>query len=190
MTGILKVDQWKDSGDNTLMTSDGAGVLTANAGIVIPSGATITNSGTATGFGKIGQVVNSKFTSTFSTTSTSFVTTGHSASITPVSTLSKILIFLNGGSSWNNNDVNYNRWTTIYRGGTDLGAGTVGLQNMYANTLFGGPHSINYLDSPSTTSSTTYTVYHRTQGGTSWYTHDAGTGTATPVNLTLMEVLA
>ena len=31
MTGILKVDQWKDSGDNTLMTSDGAGNLTANA---------------------------------------------------------------------------------------------------------------------------------------------------------------
>jgi hypothetical protein len=94
--------------------------------------------------GKIGQVVNSKFTSTFSTTSTSFVTTGHSASITPSSTSSKILIILNGGSSWNNNDVNYNRWTTIYRGGTDLGAGTVGLQNMYANTLFGAPHSINY----------------------------------------------
>ena len=143
-----------------------------------------------TQFPLIGQVVNSKFTSNFSTSSTSFVTTGHSASITPSSTSSKILILLNGGSSWNNNDVNYNRWTTIYRGGTDLGAGTVGLQNMYANTLFGGPHTINYLDSPSTTSSTTYTIYHRTQGGTSWYTHDAGTGTATPVNLTLMEVLA
>ena len=31
MTGILKVDQWKDSGDNALMTSDGAGNLTVNA---------------------------------------------------------------------------------------------------------------------------------------------------------------
>ena len=31
MTGILKVDQWKDSGDNALITSDGAGNLTANA---------------------------------------------------------------------------------------------------------------------------------------------------------------
>jgi hypothetical protein len=53
MTGILKVDQWKDSGDNTLMTSDGAGVLTANAGITIPSGATLINNGTATGTGNI-----------------------------------------------------------------------------------------------------------------------------------------
>jgi hypothetical protein len=31
MTGILKVDQWKDSGDNALMTSDGSGALTFNA---------------------------------------------------------------------------------------------------------------------------------------------------------------
>jgi hypothetical protein len=31
MTGILKVDQWKDSGDNALITSDGSGALTFNA---------------------------------------------------------------------------------------------------------------------------------------------------------------
>ena len=36
MTGILKVDQWKDSGDNTLMTSDGAGNLTANVSFTSP----------------------------------------------------------------------------------------------------------------------------------------------------------
>lgn len=35
MTGILKVDQWKDSGDNALMTSDGAGNLTANVNLGI-----------------------------------------------------------------------------------------------------------------------------------------------------------
>ena len=143
-----------------------------------------------TQFPLIGQVVNSKFTSNFSTSSTSFVTTGHSATITPSSTSSKILILLNGGSSWNNDTTVLNRYTTIYRGSTDLGAGTIGLQTMYANTYFGGPHSINYLDSPSTTSATTYTVYHRVTSGTSWYTHDAGLGSTSPVNLTLMEVLA
>jgi len=37
MTGILKVDQWKDSGDNTLMTSDGAGNLTSNTEITVKS---------------------------------------------------------------------------------------------------------------------------------------------------------
>lgn len=37
MTGILKVDQWKDSGDNALMTSDGAGNLTSNTEITVKS---------------------------------------------------------------------------------------------------------------------------------------------------------
>jgi hypothetical protein len=92
MTGILKVDQWKDSGDNTLMTSDGAGVLTANAGIIIPSGATITNNGTASGFGKIGQVVTSTLSSQVSLTISGATDIGLSASITPTSTSSKILI--------------------------------------------------------------------------------------------------
>ena len=31
MTGILKVDQWKDSGDNALISSNGSGALTLNA---------------------------------------------------------------------------------------------------------------------------------------------------------------
>jgi hypothetical protein len=31
MTGILKVDQWKDSGDNALMTSDGAGITMSSS---------------------------------------------------------------------------------------------------------------------------------------------------------------
>ena len=35
MTGILKVDQWKDSGDNALMTSDGAGNLNCNVNLGI-----------------------------------------------------------------------------------------------------------------------------------------------------------
>jgi len=140
--------------------------------------------------GKIGQVITSVLSTTFTTTSTSFVSTGHSASITPTASSSKVLIMLNGGEAWNNNDVNYGRWTTFYRGGTDLGGGTNGLQKHYANTFLSMPHSIHYLDSPSTTSSTTYTVYHRTQAGTTWYNHDGGTGTANKVSLTLLEVLA
>ena len=35
MTGILKVDQWKDSGDNALMTSDGAGNLSVDVNLGI-----------------------------------------------------------------------------------------------------------------------------------------------------------
>ena len=48
MTGILKVDQWKDSGDNALMTSDGAGTLTANVSIASFSSTGIDDNATST----------------------------------------------------------------------------------------------------------------------------------------------
>ncbi len=48
MTGILKVDQWKDSGDNALMTSDGAGNLTANVSIAGFSSTGIDDNATST----------------------------------------------------------------------------------------------------------------------------------------------
>jgi hypothetical protein len=61
--------------------------------ITIPSGATLTNSGTATGFGKVLQVVSTTKTDTFTTSSTSLTDlTGMSASITPSSTSNKILV--------------------------------------------------------------------------------------------------
>ena len=138
--------------------------------------------------GKVLQVVSSVFSSTASTTSTSYVTTGHSLSITPASTSNKIYLSLQGGSSWNNNDVNYNRIFTIYRGATNLSTDANGFENQYDNSLHSGPHSISYLDSPSTTSSTTYTVYYKTQGGTSWYTHNGGSGSGSNVVLTAFEI--
>ena len=46
----------------------------------------------ASGFGKIGQVVYAQTTTQSQSTSTSYATTGFSASITPTSTSSKILV--------------------------------------------------------------------------------------------------
>ena len=53
MTSILKVDELQDSSGN-LIIKEVANAITIGASgdtITIPSGATITNSGTATGFG-------------------------------------------------------------------------------------------------------------------------------------------
>ena len=75
MSSILKVDQLQDSGGNNLVTSNGSGVITA------------------AGFGKVGQVLQTVKTDTFTSTSTSFTDiTGLSVSITPSSTSSKILV--------------------------------------------------------------------------------------------------
>jgi len=51
MTGILKVDQWKDSGDNALITSDGSGALTFNASSI--TGVATTNGITGTDIWKL-----------------------------------------------------------------------------------------------------------------------------------------
>ena len=187
MTGILKVDQWKDSGDNTLMTSDGAGVLTANAGITIPSGATITNNGTASGFGggKILQVVHTHKTDVFSTTasgSSPVTITGLSASITPTATNSKILIqvSLSTGSS-NENHIG----AQVFRGSTIVAQGD-SASNRPRMTI---PASINnpnwnmessamtLVDSPNTTSATTYSVKIGGNGGATIYINRSGRDT-------------
>jgi hypothetical protein len=62
--------------------------------ITIPSGATLTNSGTATGFGKVLQVVENTTTSTVSASVAGYTDTGLSVSITPSSTSNKILVLV------------------------------------------------------------------------------------------------
>lgn len=126
------------------------------------------------------------------TSSTSYVTTSTTATITPSSSTSKILVIVNGGISFgdsaNQNGVNY---VTVYRNSTDIGKSDgTGLTGTYAwgvtyNDL-GGALAISVLDSPSTTSATTYTVYIKVeQSGQAFYYSWRGLGT-----ITLMEISA
>jgi hypothetical protein len=117
---------------------------------------------TAAGGGKVLQVVQGTSVGNGSTSSTSFVNTGLSASITPSATTSKILIMSSmtiAGSSTGSGHV------SIYRGSTNLGGsyGFGGFQDAGAVSMTG----LNYLDSPSTTSSTTYYIKFRSRTGTS-----------------------
>ena len=71
MTSILKADEIQDSSGN-LIIKEVANAITIGASgdtITIPSGATITNSGTATGFGGITVADQWRLTSAFSMTS-------------------------------------------------------------------------------------------------------------------------
>ena len=142
--------------------------------------------------GSVLQVVTSSPTVGFETNSTTFVDTGHSASITPSSSSNKILIMLNGGSWYNNNNANALAWCTFYRDSTNLEpTSNGGFEQHYCNAWFSYPHSASYLDSPSTTSSVTYKVYMRTGStGTSFkYTqYNGSVNPATPATLTLMEI--
>jgi hypothetical protein len=118
-----------------------------------------------------------------STTSTSPVATGLTASITPISSTSKIVILavmpLETASSGTTAS------GTIYRNSTNLAPSTF-LGN--TRTGSGGYLDINLVlnwqDSPATTSATTYTFYIATAGGTIYY----GSNIAAPGTITLMEI--
>lgn len=119
---------------------------------------------TKLGAGAVLQVVSATNTTTFSTSSTSFVTTGFSASITPSSTSNKILVLFSSFTD-SSGSARAIHWR-LYRGATGLGDATAGISLVYsdASRLIAGLTTA-YLDSPSTTSSTTYTSYIKSPSG-------------------------
>lgn len=138
--------------------------------------------------GRIVQTVQSTSTSTASTTSGTLVTTGHSATITPTSSTSKILAMVSCAvNNTNGNDSPL----TLYRASTNL----AGTNNGFVSFLSisggetGVPASFSYLDSPATSSSTTYTVYYASGGGTMRYNYPAGNlSLGQTATITLLEI--
>tara|TARA_A100001391_G_C4919616_1_gene238801 strand:- start:113 stop:676 length:564 start_codon:yes stop_codon:yes gene_type:complete len=158
--------------------------------LTIPSGCTISNSGTASGFGKIGQVKSVLLGTQEFTNSTSFAETEATLAITPTSTSSKILIYWDVSFRRNNSNVNTYAQFQLYKDGSSHKV----IDNNFSNTMgekLWCRANYHLLDSPSTTSSTTYAVYWA-RGGTSesggFYLCDGGSSAATG-SFTLMEVL-
>ncbi len=148
MASKIKVDQ--------LETADGSGTIALQNQL---SGMTSASMPT----GSVLQVVNATTTSETTTTSTSFVTTTLTGSITPSSTSNKILVAFS--SCVRKNTSNPSLILTLFRGtvgGTNL-AGDWGFGIVSGNTgeVDVAGVSATYLDSPSTTSSQTYTVGFR-----------------------------
>jgi len=116
------------------------------------------------GGGKVLQVVQGISTTSVSSTSSTYVTTGLSASITPSSTSSKILVLTNFASqiATSSNTIRL----TLKRGATDIDTSGDGFAKLRvtASNLFGNT-PMNVLDSPATTSSTTYEAFFKSSSG-------------------------
>ena len=161
--------------------------------------------GTVPQQGKILQVVSTAKTDTFSTTSATFTTvTGLTASITPSATSSKILIIAQISSALHNSADSFGHFK-VTRGGTDIYLGDAGssrIQGVYGGYTLGDnksallSHSVTFLDSPSTTSSTTYQVEARIGAGGTIYVNrskqdgDDANHSRGASSITLMEVAA
>jgi len=150
---------------------------------------------------KIAQVVSTSLTSTFSTASTSFTDiTGLSVSITPTLNTSKIMVWVNLQSSVSADiSVMFQlvRTSTAIDIGDTAGSRTrASFAMLQDNTVLQqGNFGLNFLDSPATTSATTYKMQMFTNSGTAYINrtgldNDAATRPRTASNITVMEVLA
>ena len=146
------------------------------------------------GGGGIIQVLQGETNNRVETSSESFVATNLSATITPKFNTSKVFIMISGDCNTNADDNAV--FMTIYRsigGGTfeNIGDSTYGFA--VAKSYAGRLHScvsINYLDSPATTSAVEYKLYIRkTSTGSGNIEFPVNDG-AQKAYITLMEVSA
>ena len=135
--------------------------------------------------GSVLQVVNTTFSSSTATASASFVDSGMSATITPKFSTSKIFALVNiarSDSSAADRDI----YLTIYRNSTNLGGGSAAALAYVdvVSSRFLIPISMSVLDSPATTSATTYKVYFLTTSGAAVSINSAVVNST----ITLMEI--
>jgi len=145
--------------------------------------------------GEVLQVVNATYATEVTTSSNTLSDTGLSASITPSSATSKILCIVDmAGVSKDSGNASTNLGFYLLRGSTQI------IQFEYTATYTAtsiqnrvGSVSTNYLDSPATTSSTTYKVQFNSNGSTGTgavQRGSAGAGTSATSTITLMEIAA
>ena len=150
------------------------------------------------------QVVSAIKTDTFTASTTTYTDiTGISASITPSSSTSKIFILINLQGS-NNTDVD-TATLQLVRGSTAIALGTAaGSRIVGTSSLTGGPdlnvvasNIVAFLDSPATTSATTYKLQGRSnQSANAFFVNrsksDADSAVSVRVvsTITLLEISA
>jgi len=154
-TGVLTIEAPNTNTDRTITLPDGTGTLLNSDG----------DGSSLTGTGKVLQVVSTTKTDTFTTLANDVevAITGLTATITPTATSSKVMVDIHIAHS--SNGVTHK--LRVKRGTTLIGAGDAAGSRHRAGMPFplhsdsnqAYASSFSYLDSPSTTSATTYNTY-------------------------------
>jgi hypothetical protein len=165
MASILNVDQINNAAGTSAVTIDAS---TGKASF--PNGATLPA-------GSVLQVVSTSTIGNTSTTSSSDVTTGVDLSITPTSSSNKIMVIFSGVAQ--NTSSTGGTKISVYRDGSKVYDPTIQqFSSSGGNTVCS--FCVQYLDTPATTSSVTYTQY--------FAQYNAGTAYASNLQITLMEI--
>lgn len=139
----------------------------------------------AAGGGKVLQVVQATYATQVNVSTSTPTDTGLSASITPSSSTSKVLVIVSQNGVGKDTGAT-DAWINLLRGSTVIsGFGKVIGNSGGAGTNVPGSASVAYLDSPATTSSTTYKTQVYSGAGIAKAFVQAGNAMST---ITLMEI--
>ena len=203
-TGSGGVITTADNSGNLNIQSGGTTVAAVTSSGVAVTG-TLTVNGTAIAPSKVLQVVNAAYSTQVTNSTTTYADTNLTATITPTSATSKILVLISqgllvGGGAAVGYGYQINAGLQLVRGATVLvtpASDSGGKYSIFLSTgaapasgiiLIGGVLSLNYLDSPATTSATTYkTQFAKGTSGMSEVYANNGTNQST---ITLMEIAA
>jgi hypothetical protein len=154
------------------------------------NGLTFNNATTQASAGKVLQVVNATTSTETSTSTSTYVDTNLTATITPLFATSKILVIVSqNGLCKQVNETNVQ--VKLLRASTLLAYIDSGAAFTNTTTVNNaGGISISYLDSPATTSATTYKTQFASRGNNAVVYVQYGYGTATTSSITLMEISA
>ena len=141
--------------------------------------------------GKVLQVVSAVYSTSTGITTTSYADTGLTATITPTSATSKILVLISQAITLSGGTVSGGA-VKVLRGATDIYT-VAGTNNQAflagetgANSYLGGSFAFNYLDSPTTTSATTYKTQGRRNANSASVMTFNGDGASS--SITLLEI--
>jgi hypothetical protein len=145
----------------------------------------------AGGGGKVLQVVQGSSTTATTIASTSFTDTALSASITPTLVTSKVLVLVNQQLRFSRSNTDQGVGLQIVRGATSIFASADAAFNYVgtssASIFYHGVQALSYLDSPATTSATTYKMQGKindtSNSGSSIFQQGSN-----PSTITLLEI--
>ena len=182
MTSILKVDTIQDADGNNIINESGNTITIGASGDTTNIVGTLQNNGSALVTGKVLQVVSTANTSAITGNNSSFADSGFSVTITPSATSSKILILTQIAAF--NDTTATSMYYSIYRGTTNLGDSSTGFVRTYnGGSNLGSSVAMNFLDSPSTTSATEYSVYFKVAAGLGYISVNNATSTITALEV-------
>jgi len=178
-TGTLTISAPNTNTDRSLTLPDGAGeILLANG-----DGSNLTGITT----GKVLQVVQNTYSTSTSVGGASYTDTGLSATITPSSTSSKVLVLVHQPMTHRMNTTSDRlNLTRLVRNSTEILSSRTLTQPTDADIQYDSTYmGHTYLDSPATTSATTYKTQFYIDGTSSDLYAQWGGGTSTMI---LMEI--